>query len=171
MSALMEIPYDREKAVAYAHQWAYLRNPNYYDFSEIGGDCTNFASQCIYTGCGVMNFTPTYGWYYTNLNDRAPAWTSVMYLYRFLTTNTGPGPYGTNVAITDVLPGDIAQIRFIGKEEFGHTPVITAIRPPINIDNVWIAAHSMDCDCRPLSTYKNVAELRFVHIEGARELV
>ena len=37
--------YDRERAVAYAHQWAYSRNPAYYDFSVLGGDCTNFISQ------------------------------------------------------------------------------------------------------------------------------
>ena len=56
--------YNRANAVAYAKKWAYGRNPKYYDFSDLGGDCTNFASQCIYAGSGVMNYTPTYGWYY-----------------------------------------------------------------------------------------------------------
>ena len=42
------LPYNRRAAVAYAHKWAYSRNPAFYDFSEIGGDCTNFASQCRY---------------------------------------------------------------------------------------------------------------------------
>ena len=51
-------PYDREAAVLYAHQWAYGRNPLFYDYEHLGGDCTNFASQCIYAGSGVMNFTP-----------------------------------------------------------------------------------------------------------------
>ena len=40
--------YNRANAVAYAKKWAYGRNPKYYDFSDLGGDCTNFASQCIY---------------------------------------------------------------------------------------------------------------------------
>ena len=74
-------PYDRDAAVRYAHRWAYRRNPAYFDFSELGGDCTNFVSQCIYAGSGVMNFTPTYGWYYINAQNRAPAWTGVQYLY------------------------------------------------------------------------------------------
>ena len=65
--------YDRGKAVAYAHKWAFGRNPAYYDFEEIGGDCTNFASQCLRAGGGVMNFTPTFGWYYVNAARRAPA--------------------------------------------------------------------------------------------------
>ena len=84
--------YNRENAVAYAKKWAYGRNPKYYDFSDLGGDCTNFASQCIYAGSGVMNYTPTYGWYYISVNNRAPAWTGVDELYRFLTTNRGAGP-------------------------------------------------------------------------------
>ena len=68
-------PYDREAAVLYAHQWAYGRNPLFYDYEHLGGDCTNFASQCLYAGSGVMNFTPTYGWYYIDANRKAPAWT------------------------------------------------------------------------------------------------
>ena len=32
------LPYNREAAVAYAHTWAYRRNPAYFDFSGIGGD-------------------------------------------------------------------------------------------------------------------------------------
>jgi hypothetical protein len=56
--------YDRRAAVEYAHRWAYGRNPRYYDFEKLGGDCTNFASQCLYAGSGVMNYTPQLGWYY-----------------------------------------------------------------------------------------------------------
>ena len=84
---LAEVPYNRKAAVAYADYWAYRRNPKYYAFDEIGGDCTNFVSQCVFAGCGVMNDTPDYGWYYYNVNDRAPAWTGVGYFYRFLTEN------------------------------------------------------------------------------------
>ena len=67
------LPYDRRAAVAYAHKWAYTRNPAFYDFSDIGGDCTNFASQCLYAGTGIMNFTPEFGWYYIDATDPAPA--------------------------------------------------------------------------------------------------
>ena len=52
------IPYDREAAVRYAHRWAYGRNPRFYNFDELGGDCTNFASQYLYAGTGIMNYTP-----------------------------------------------------------------------------------------------------------------
>ena len=60
--------YDRLAAVAYAHRWAYGRNPRYYDYERIGGDCTSFASQCLYAGAGVMDFTPDLGWYYLDGN-------------------------------------------------------------------------------------------------------
>ena len=39
--------YDRNAVVLYAHQWAYGRNPAFYDYEHLGGDCTNFASQCV----------------------------------------------------------------------------------------------------------------------------
>ncbi|MBP3352092.1 MAG: amidase domain-containing protein [Lachnospiraceae bacterium] len=53
---MREITYNRTAAVYYARKWALGRNPAYYDFEEVGGDCTNFASQCIYAGAGVMNY-------------------------------------------------------------------------------------------------------------------
>lgn len=87
------LPYDRGAAVRYAHRWAYDRNPAYYDFSELGGDCTNFASQCLYAGSGVMDHTPTFGWYYISGNQKSPSWSGVPYFYNFLTRkDSRPGP-------------------------------------------------------------------------------
>ena len=45
---MVEYALDAEKAVRYAGKWAYGRNPAYFDFDGLGGDCTNFISQCIY---------------------------------------------------------------------------------------------------------------------------
>lgn len=103
-------PYNRANAVAYAHEWAFRRNPQYYNFDRLGGDCTNFASQVLYAGSGVMNPTPTFGWYYYSLNERSPAWSGVEYLHRFLTTNRGVGPVATETDISQVEPGDIIQL-------------------------------------------------------------
>ena len=60
---LIPVGYDRFRAVAYALRWALSRNPRYYDFEDIGGDCTNYVSQCLFAGCGVMNYAPENGWY------------------------------------------------------------------------------------------------------------
>jgi len=77
--------YNRDVAVSYARKWAYSRNPTYYDFEKIGGDCTNFASQCIYAGSKIMNYTSVVGWYYRSASDRSASWTGVEYLFKFLT--------------------------------------------------------------------------------------
>lgn len=166
---LRDFSYDRDKAVAYAHRWAYLRNPSYYDFEEIGGDCTNFASQCIFAGSNIMNYTPTFGWYYLSASDRAPAWTGVEYLHNFLVKNEGVGPYARVVPAKLVQPGDIAQLSFTGSG-FQHSPVIVSIdgESP-SIENISVAAHTNDCNCRPLASY-NFHDIRFLHIEGVRYL-
>lgn len=158
-------PYDRAAAVLYAHQWAYGRNPAYYDYEKIGGDCTNFASQCIYAGSGIMNFTPTFGWYYIDANRKAPAWTGVEYLYRFLTRKTpSVGPMAQEVSIQELLPGDIVQLSFTG-EGFQHSPVVVAVGSPATPQNVLLAAHSYDADDRPLASY-NYQQVRYLHISG-----
>ena len=74
---MINMQYDRNAAVNYAKNWAYRRNPQYFDFSDIGGDCTNFASQCLYAGAGIMNYTPVFGWFYISTNNRTPSWTGV----------------------------------------------------------------------------------------------
>ena len=164
----MIIPYDRKAAVAYAHRWAYGRNPAYYDYSRIGGDCTSFASQCLYAGSRIMNYTPTYGWYYISANKKSPSWTGVPYFYNFITRKTpSPGPFGTNISENDLnllLPGDFVQLRFT-KDVFEHTPIIVEIGTPRTFDTILLAAHSDDADYRPLSTYP-FQELRFIHILG-----
>ena len=163
------LPYDRDAAVAYAHRWAYGRNPNYYDYENIGGDCTNFASQCIYAGCGVMNYTPTFGWYYFDANRKAPAWTGVTYLYHFLTrTERSVGPIAEEQEINALKPGDIVQLSFDGVS-FQHSPVVVAVGKRGDPEEILLAAHSEDADNRPLSTYSYVTA-RYLHILGAYRL-
>lgn len=158
---MRELPYNRTLAVAYARKWAMGRNPAYYDFENVGGDCTNFASQCIYAGAKVMNYTAVTGWYYRSSYDRAASWTSVNYLYKFLTGNRSVGPYAHVVSASEVQPGDIVQL---GNEynEFYHSPVITAVTPAI-----LVAAHTFDALDRPLYSY-DFSIPRFIHIDGVR---
>lgn len=155
-------PFNREAAVAYARRWALDRNNNYYDFENIGGDCTNFASQCIYAGARVMNFTPVMGWYYRSVSDRSASWSGVQYLYNFLVNNKSIGPYARIVSQNDAMPGDIVQFG-TQSGDFYHSPVITAVTPTI-----LVAAHTFDELDRPLFTYTYDA-VRFLHIEGVRE--
>ena len=157
--------YDRTAAVMYAHQWAYGRNPAYYDYEKLGGDCTNFASQCIFAGSGIMNFTPTFGWYYIDANQKAPAWTGVMYLWNVLTRKGfSVGPVGEPCRLEDLRPGDIVQLSFKGTD-FQHSPVVVSVGAVPTLENTLVAAHSYDADNRPLSTYE-FRDIRYLHITG-----
>lgn len=158
---MREIPYDREAAVTYARRWALERNPAYYNFEKIGGDCTNFASQSIYAGARIMNFTPIMGWYYRSSYDRSASWSGVEYLYNFLVNNHSVGPYAHVVSQNEVQPGDIVQLG-TRNGDFYHSPVITAVSPTI-----LVAAHTFDALDRPLSSYV-FETARFLHIEGVR---
>ena len=160
------IPYNRRAAVRYAHRWAFSRNPKFYDYEELGGDCTNFASQCLYAGTGIMNFTPTYGWYYLDPNNKAPAWSGVPFFFNFVTrTEQTQGPFGLKASMGMLMPGDFVQLRFSG-EQYSHTPVIVEVGDPPQLGNILVAAHSVDSDFRPLDTYE-FQDIRFIHILGA----
>ena len=158
---MQTLVYDRSAAVTYARAWALGRNPAYYDFEHVGGDCTNFASQCILAGARVMNYTPDMGWYYRSAYDRAAAWSGVEYLYNFLVNNRAEGPYAHEVPVEEAMPGDIVQLG-TRDGHFYHSPVITAVSP-----GILVAAHTYDALDRPLASYQFDA-VRFLHIDGAR---
>ena len=154
--------YSRSDAVAYAHRWAFSRNPKFMNYDRFGGDCTNFISQCIHAGGAKMNYTPTYGWYYIDGNNKAPAWTGVEYLYNFLTGNKGTGPYGMRANIYDVEPGVIIQLSFDGTV-FSHSLFVVQVGLPPTLDKILIATHTMDSDNRPVASY-DFHTYRCVHI-------
>ncbi|MCC8022793.1 MAG: amidase domain-containing protein, partial [Clostridiales bacterium] len=118
--------YQRDLAVAYAHEWALKRNPRYLDFNGIGGDCTNFISQCLYAGGAPMNYQKLNGWYYNSASDRAPAWTGVDYFYSFLMRNQSIGPYAAEAAPEELEPGDVIQLSF-DAQRYAHTLLIVDI--------------------------------------------
>lgn len=157
----MSIFYQREKAVAYAHQWAYGRNPAYINFNGIGGDCTNFVSQCLKAGGAPQNFTPHTGWYYRSAHDRAAAWTGVEFLYQFLTAPHATGPKAKIVDLEKIEPGDIIQLSFL-PHIYSHSLFVVS-KKSSKENEILVASHSIDSDNRPLSTYSFRA-YRCLHI-------
>lgn len=166
---LFEIPYNRGRAVEYARRWALSRNPLFLDFTGRGGDCTSFVSQCVFAGCGVMNYTPTFGWYYISSEDRAPAWAGVDEFFDFITgapqfraANGGTGPQGIDVMDGRIIDiGDVIQLAN-DSGEFYHSLIISGFTE----NDILVCAHSDDALDRPISTY-NYASLRVIHIEKA----
>lgn len=164
MIDLRKVEYDRQKAKEYAKKWAYRRNPKYYNFDSIGGDCTSFVSQCIHAGSQVMNYTKNTGWYYNSVNDRSPSWSGVEFLYKFLLNNKEVGPRGEEVEIDKIQIGDIVQLSFDGTK-FAHTLIVVDIGDFLALDNIYVASHTYDSYNRKLSSYV-FKDVRFVHING-----
>ena len=159
---LAEKPYRRENAVNYAKRFAFAQNPLFGDFRELGGNCTNFVSQAIYSGTCVMNYTATFGWYYISLDDRSPSWTGVNFFYNFITENADVGPFG-RVAILDELEiGDVIQL---GRNDEGYYHTLLVVG--FDGEDTLVAAQTDNAFARPLSTY-DYDFSRFIKILGIR---
>ena len=165
---LTEIFYDRIAAVEYARKWALSRNPLFADFTGGGGNCTNFVSQCLLAGCGVMDFTPTFGWYYRSIDDRAPAWSGVDELYDYLTASNDfagrmtVGPYASVVRMRrEIEIGDVIQLAN-SRGAFYHTLIVSGFSG----NDILVCALCDDALDRPISTY-NYTTLRVLHVQGA----
>lgn len=163
---MKELIYDRNKVIEYAKKWALSRNPKYYNFDNVGGDCTSFVSQCIFAGAKVMNYTKDVGWYYIDGNNKSPSWSGVDFLYKFLINNKSVGPYGKEVKINEIEIGDIAQLSFDG-DKFEHTLVIVNIENKFTLSKIKIASHTFDSFNKAISEYL-FQKIRFIHISGVR---
>ena len=162
-------PYDRERAVSYARRYAFSRNPLFYNFTEIGGDCTNFVSQALLAGSCVMDYTKDFGWDYRSSEDRAPSWTSVEFFWDFMTAapafaanGNAVGPFGEEVAMSELAVGDVIQLAN-RQGDFYHTLLVSGFSGEMPL----VAAHSIDAFDRPLSAY-SFATARYLHILGVR---
>jgi len=157
-----EYPLNVRAETEYARKWAFSSNPLYYNFENIGGDCTNFVSQCLYAGGAVMNYTKDTGWYYNSLHDRASAWTSVEYFYKFIVNNKGIGPYGSLVTLSKVQAGDVIQLG--ANSGFYHSLFVIDVRMGVP----YVSAHTFNAYNRPLTDYI-YDEIRCLKIIGARK--
>jgi len=155
-------PYQRERALMYAEKYAFSQNPVFASFMGFGGNCTNFVSQCIYAGSCIMNYKPTFGWYYISLDERAPAWSGVEYFYNFIIGNEGVGPYGREVGSDELEIGDVIQLGRTG-EGYYHTLLVVGF----DGEDILVAAQTDNAFGRPLSSYTN-DYARYIKILGVR---
>jgi len=152
--------YNRQQAVAYALRYALSPNPNYFHFAGLGGDCTNFISQCLLAGGGTMQYSQN-GWYYNSASDRAPSWTSVTALQEFLLNPSLKGPKAQLSTLEELEIGDIIQLRQ-NPNRFNHSLIVTKIQN----SQIYVCAHSNDALNRKLTTY-NYYEILPLHIYQA----
>lgn len=158
--------YNRQKAVEYAREFALKKNLKYYDYSKIGGNCTNYISQCLFAGARVMNFKQN-GWFYRSSFDYSSSWTGVEFLYDFLINNKQESIFAENSTILRMEIGDIIQLRFKNKKDFGHSLIVTKIEN-YTPNGIYVCANSKDVLDFKLTGFA-YQDIRYIHILGVRE--
>ena len=111
-------------------------NKDFKDFSAIGGDCTNFISQCLYYG--GLPYSHTWKPY-------THTWLRVNELYYYL-LNSGKGKDITKSNMYSI--GDIVQFYSQQKGFFSHSIIITRV---LNNGEYLYCCHSEDKKDYPLS--------------------
>ena len=148
------VSYDRAAAVAYARRFAKVKHNGI--FKSMGLDCTNFVSQCMWSGYGgtkgysldntaalkarvAANYRQTSTWYGRNADSPyqygSGAFIRVVDFWDYVTTNTGHGPratgYNNNKVWTQltVVPrtGDILQVYNATKGRYSHSVIVTLV--------------------------------------------
>ncbi len=157
------VNYNRKNALEYAKQWAKSRNSIYMNFDGIGGDCTNFASQCLFAGVNVMNYQKDIGWYYNSPNDRAAAWSGAVYFVKFMLNNKGEGPFASAVSVNNLEVGDFISLN--NGTEYYHTLIVTGFSDD---GTLLVSAHTDDAYMRRLDTY-SFHSAKGIHILGANK--
>lgn len=157
INSYSEHNFNRSSMVNYANKYAYSRNPNYGDFSKLGGDCTNFVSQIIKAGGTPFDTTGSYRWYYFNMNNRAPSWSGVWNLYDYLINNDYIGPQGklanTNEILYGMKTGDVVFIDFDKDGTLDHAVSITSYQTG-NSSLTKVASHTVDRKNYPFQIIK-----------------
>ncbi len=167
-------PYDREAAVAYARQYIGVRNAAWADYSDGGGNCQNFASQCIFAGGIPMDTSgdQKWKWYSDGVNGTSSAWgcslswINVDYFFAYARDNRG---YGMSAEIAaDFWSGQPGDAIVMGTpQDWDHTVLISEVIKDKNgrtIDYL-LCSNTLDVKDFPLSAYPQVGG-RLIRIFG-----
>ena len=170
--------YNRQRAVEYAQQWWNERNYDggYLAYDEFGGNCQNFASQCIHAGGIDMdhsgNIAEQWKFYNEILNSRQTAtgrsysWTGVDMFYAYAISSYKSGL----VSLTDIEhkyaeKGDIIHVG--AYNQWRHALLIIDVLEYEDgtLQDIIVASNTADRWNYPLSAYIYTAP-RLIHILG-----
>lgn len=160
--------YNRENVINYALKYALQKNPEYFDYTNQGGNCTNYISQCVYAGAPKMQVNAN-GWYYFSPANTSVSWANVEPFYNFITSNAGEGPFAKESPLNMCEVGDIIQLKFYNKSVYSHALVVTKIES-LTPRGIFVCANTRDVKNVPLSFY-NVKEYRLLHILGYKATI
>lgn len=158
------VGYNRNNAIAYAYTYTtssytasngnnpdFLNN-NFFDYGSLGGNCQNFASQCVWAGLGgsdepssidnykfPMDRTGSNEWYGDKRGNKSSSWATTDYFYEYLEASsrdkTGIHMNGFTYELSagknfasipnplTLLPGSILHVN--GESRYGHAIVVT----------------------------------------------
>ena len=149
--------YNRSKAAKYAQDYAKSYNPNYPNYNNAGGDCTNFVSQCVYDGGMPMRIGSTDAYWYYNSSGRSPSWAGADYFMRHWTKVRSSSYYGrayevriytrdyilnNRAAFGSFLSlGDIVQVLNGVDSKASHSIIVSE---KTNNTNINYCAHTSD---------------------------
>lgn len=164
--------YDRIKAFKYASTYALSRNASFLDFTTIGGNCQNYASQVMRSG-GIPNDTEgDFKWKYfddsydttSSQNGRTPSWTASSSFADYAKGNTGYGLCcDTDVNMYALEAGDLILMEGIDGD-YVHTMVVAApaYDKAGNIVDMLVDSNSTNRRNYPLSAclYSNCLPIR-----------
>lgn len=132
----LQAKYNPDNAIQYARKYALNYNTEFINFNDMGGDCTNFVSQCLfYGGLPLTRLWKPYLY----------SWITVNGLYNYLINNH----YAKEVPIdTKYKPGSIIQFFSNTKGYFSHSGIITEA---LDNNDYLYCCHSYDKLDYPLS--------------------
>lgn len=172
--------YNAKKAVEYSYKWtdseSAVRNPSFGVYDYYGGNCQNFASQCLYAGGIPMDIKGRielqWKWYgektdYSqSKNGRSYSWASTGYFYDYAKYNTGFGLVAElDRNLYSARVGDLIYM-FVDDVAY-HTVIVTDIVKDSdgNVIDLLINSNTTDKIDFPLSAYP-YTDQRLVKIIG-----
>ena len=170
--------YNRDAAVEYASQWWNKRNytGHYLAYDDFGGNCQNFASQCIHAGGIKMDHTGVHDvqwkFYDENLNNKSTArgrsysWTGVDMFYSYALNNYSDGLVSlTDIPYSYAEKGDIVHVG--AYYQWRHALLVTDVLKNADgsLQDIVVASNTADRWNYPLSAYIYTGA-RLIHFLG-----
>ncbi|MCQ1528252.1 amidase domain-containing protein [Lutispora saccharofermentans] len=134
--------YNRARAVNYAKTYALSPNPSFKYFKiyeNLGGDCTNFISQCLLAGDAPMTYGTEHAWWYnkagtynTNDDSWSVPWAVAHSLYWTLKVNNEANANAVKgVEVSSVAMLELGDIIFFEDENgvIFHSTIVTGFSP------------------------------------------
>lgn len=137
----------RKKAAAYALKYWKNCNTAYRIFSGVGGDCTNFVSQCMRAGgwTDVAGLWKSDGaWWYNSLNQSHP-WINVG---KFRTFALRSGRSKSASYVTQLYNGNVLQVR--PTTTWAHSVIVTGRSGTTPL----LTYHSSSTQDKPFSAFR-----------------